>query len=1850
VVKRWWLILTGLMIGAAALGQNDPPRLRPIPRQNYREVHSAPNPITGPIQWQKGGLFNPQLFHQWRQSPQQQLSRAPVWDRDLTNVPTDELHPVYVSRASRMYFASNATRVENGRLANPGPFYRIWRGDLDDGRDIARAELTNFVQITGDTPDEQFSSQIQPSVTQNESILAYASRSASGNYNIIIRNLFTRQRIVLTIDNDGRTQNLRPSLNPGGNLVVFASNRLELGETEADRRFRLYMARTDGRPFDDGRFFRRLTFPAADEEDIEPAWSPDGQRIAFVRARRGANGYAYSYIYMLEANNPNLVVPWTVFVDNNNNRPLDRQPAWGADRGGSPLLLFASTRKSLDNQGRHRRGTAATAVDVTNRIYDIYRISATISEELGAVALSVTADPSTPALAQPNYPGDPERIAGAQYPTDAIQVRNRVAYHSTRLNEAQNQGPHDLWETLVYDLTPPVMEILPVVHPKELFPEEEVRIRVRVVDFQSGVESVLVQFKDPDSAEQDAEGLEHKIYLLFITPQMRVDNNIGLPIFVEIGQQAIHPETYAYVDPYILAFMGLGFDGRREDALAMRFVPEDPNNPDPTQSGWWEVTWRTPGVPSDFYIDVIVRDYAGNEFVYDNISGFTTQRFTGENRILLVSDYAAGQMFVQTRSGPLGGPFTIGRPTWQPVESYWTDNPTGKAPYDRTFDPAGLFVFGDGAIPSPNAPSPIFRTRADTLGGNTPSNFAAYRPDGELIVRLYDDKYNIWRVQCRNPITSTVLAGYLPRNEVEPTDLRGGTRTKLHAERAVFWASPYTGNVWAGPGHLLDPEVQTVLQSYLAAAGRLLVSGQDVAWALTLSGSTANVFLQQSLQASFDTDTAPDVFLPIGYARMRHVLTATGAGEDELNIDPDTGDPNPIAYNPGGMPLWPRADDVPDWLVLIVESGFRSSPFELWLADPANMPTDGGDPVRISPELIARYSDAAWNQIWIDTVTTTPPRRAPYRYTTPGANAHAQQRAGTYYANPTNKSKMVYFAFGLEGVDSGYEQVTIAGITLMWCNAYRNKVLHNALSWMTHSIMRGRVLEYDPETRTYRPLPRVLVRLTGILPVSVRAVEVGYAITDSAGEYTIFGIEPGLYLVDAVRPGYRVQHPESVILVSQERRVNLIMLKTPPGQISGRVIDINNQPVRYAVVRATNVEDPELRLEVLSDTDGTFLMPRVPTGTWNVTVVDLALGGYRLPPVRPQPDGVFRDVRVQSGQTTQLPEDFVLEPLPGIIRGRVTRADNGQPIQGARVAAVANNVERGFALTDANGNYSFQVPGGEYQVTATAPGFAPSTQAVSVPREGEVEVNFQLVKLPPGRVTGRVVRKFGGAPEPGATIQLLFGGSPIYTTTTGADGTYTLDSVEPGDYEVRPIKTGFTFEPPSRTITVQPNQTTTVPDFRSEPLRTFFRGPVSLVSAPFDYAQDVADLLGVPPDQRRAPHFRFFTWDTVNSRYIFYPDAPAHRFALGRGYFIQTAQDLALAIEGTPADETRNFEIPLRRGWNLIGTPFRFDIDWEQTQVIDPDTNAPVSNATAVGKQIIANALWGYAFGSYNATRRMKKWEGYWVYAYKDTTLIIPPTARARSASNRSVASPAPSGWMLTLQVQSGELMDQAYIGVSRSASAGYDTAHDLLKPPPVGRDYVYISLPRLNWGAQNGYYGVDVQAPSRSASWEFTVETTQPAREITLRWPNIHQLPRSVNPVLIDLQTGARRYLRTTGSYTFRSPQGGVSRFRIEMASSAGLLRIANVQVSGGRGNQRTITFTLTGEAHVEVNVLAGGKRVRQLLTGAGRSAGVQQVSWDGRDQQGITLPPGTYTVEIRAVSEDGQVARAATTILLTR
>ena len=78
----------------------------------------------------------------------------------------------------------------------------------------------------------------------------------------------------------------------------------------------------------------------------------------------------------------------------------------------------------------------------------------------------------------------------------------------------------------------------------------------------------------------------------------------------------------------------------------------------------------------------------------------------------------------------------------------------------------------------------------------------------------------------------------------------------------------------------------------------------------------------------------------------------------------------------------------------------------------------------------------------------------------------------------------------------------------------------------------------------------------------------------------------------------------------------------------------------------------------------------------------------------------------------------------GVIRGRVTERDGGQPIQAAQVVVVGTTTG---AVTDANGNYVIRgVTAGQVSVRVARLGYTPTTQTVTVVDNGEVTLNVTL--------------------------------------------------------------------------------------------------------------------------------------------------------------------------------------------------------------------------------------------------------------------------------------------------------------------------------------------------------------------------------------------------------------------------------------------------------------------------------------------------------------------------------------------
>jgi hypothetical protein len=396
-------------------------------------------------------------------------------------------------------------------------------------------------------------------------------------------------------------------------------------------------------------------------------------------------------------------------------------------------------------------------------------------------------------------------------------------------------------------------------------------------------------------------------------------------------------------------------------------------------------------------------------------------------------------------------------------------------------------------------------------------------------------------------------------------------------------------------------------------------------------------------------------------------------------------------------------------------------------------------------------------------------------------------------------------------------------------------------------------------------------------------------------------------------------------------------------------------------------------------------------------------------------------------------------------------------------------------------------------------------------------------------------------------------------------------------------------------------------------------------------------------------------WDTTAQQYR--EVGNAEPLVPGRGYWVKPGSVAQLIMSGTP--NASPFFIHLKAGWNHIANPFLVPLQWDLSaiRVRRNGEERSLEEASRIGW--IAGYAWAWDNGQQRyvlvsapgyvsgAQTQIAPWQSCWVYAYQDCDLILARSRGTDTAVGRSLQQ-TPGPWSIRLQVQLGAHWMGVLLGGSRSAQ---DVAIGLPPDPPVS-----TPMPKMYLLRQGAPVAADLRADGRmSTAWDIVVEVPEGSAEetATLLWQGAHLAPRGVNPVLVDLQTGERKFLRTTSSHRFAvSRQGGVYRFRVEMLPNTQLLRITQARVHGGRGSggRYSIVYQVSDAAQVEVSITSGGRLIRRLASGITRSASLQQVTWDGRDQNGVAVPAGAYMVEIRASNSDGQIVRATVPVVVTR
>jgi Tol biopolymer transport system component len=934
-------------------------------------------------------------------------------------------------------------------------------------------------------------------------------------------------------------------------------------------------------------------------------------------------------------------------------------------------------------------------------------------------------------------------------------------------------GDTDIWTAEVTDITPPTLfpigdEKIEGVESGETLhianaplPAKGLRVGqpgdtfyfyTKVRDLQYGVESVWLQIKDPDGPGTDSQSENHKLFgeglnNVYFSQHTNTGPKHFIHIPYETDCEGIGVSDYKYyrgpnrpdfwsnarfasLDPGIddsIRWSGNQVSPYNPEGVTNRPPLDAEGNPRwlrlhddglfPDQKagdGIFSADWVTPrDRPSDWYVDLICYDRAFNPqnieeqqnwIIYDNIWGFSTRAFRSNHQVLLVDDNGAGQKWPRGLKGSFRAfpQFRYG------TESDITDRAGAYLPREfMGVNLDGSLILRD--IPAIDAGFPGNGT-FPFLQGNPAADDYIFWVRGAG--RAY--RYDLWRILARGGVSRSVLNNYLPERDTQPLDIEGRVTTQRPVpRRAVVWSAPYTGDIFSGGGSILDQEMQARLTEYRDAAGRLVVAGGDLLWALTINGTVSQRFVNDVLgvQTFGGDEGAP--------GQDNYCSNLEGPIARDITWDAASR----LFQPPYEPPVWWRDMIDPDpigtatgWAIPV--------PFNFFV-DGSNDPdlswTDG------TPFATQDFFTpaAGWESIFTAGV---PPNNGdgPVNATKMSAREDA-----------TTLSKTVFMSFSLGSFGRRYaSEGNDPASSVLGCLNYRAKVSHAMFCWMFSADLVGQVKS-----------------INGGAPISgawVKAMRgntiVGSAFSRADGTYIIRGLPVGGWTIQVENPGYLSFNKAtgSGAHGLDQAQLDILMSPASPGSISGKVVDQFGTPVAntkiLALLQASPLYTGQREFRATTGLDGTYIIPAAPVGRYTVTVERPYPAGFD------NPTPTQRQVTVNPAQDTG-GVDFTLEGQPGDLVVTVIDAVSKKGIPDAEVSVIQNGVVvPGLSdTTDADGKVTFRnVPPGPTRISAFKLRYQEGFKDISIPQDKTVEI--QLAAATPRDLYGLAVRDLDDKP------------------------------------------------------------------------------------------------------------------------------------------------------------------------------------------------------------------------------------------------------------------------------------------------------------------------------------------------------------------------------------------------------------------------------------------------------------------------------------------------------------------------
>ena len=347
----------------------------------------------------------------------------------------------------------------------------------------------------------------------------------------------------------------------------------------------------------------------------------------------------------------------------------------------------------------------------------------------------------------------------------------------------------------------------------------------------------------------------------------------------------------------------------------------------------------------------------------------------------------------------------------------------------------------------------------------------------------------------------------------------------------------------------------------------------------------------------------------------------------------------------------------------------------------------------------------------------------------------------------------------------------------------------------------------------------------------------------------------------------------------------------------------------------------------------------------------------------------------------------------------------------------------------------------------------------------------------------------------------------------------------------------------------------------------------------------------------------------------------------GRGYWFNSLEtaDIKVSGQAISANQASSFQLTLERGWNQIGNPYLFNIDWDD--VLKANSTADVDPDYLV---------FDPATEGFKKSNSIISWSGGFVYANTSVTLQLPVTLKNTANGRKynqndlvdySIDQP---NWFMPIKLTQAEGAND-YIGFGMHPDA--KLSKDRFDGQTVPRFIKYLELNSYHNSEFTPKFARDVVPTSDAFTWTYTYESNFDGLEARLEWSNELLSDNEAQLFLYDTEAKELINMKKSTSYSFKSGKTRDFKFIFSLSKES-LLPEANVVGKAFPNpftSSVTIPFILSapgGQVQVTMYDLMG-KKIKNLVSDQ-FNQGYHEVVWDGTDFQNSRVTQGMYLYEV--------------------